>query len=77
MNKKIFTKALLVPIIFLIAVSLYLSFKDWSSYFDFRKMQSEYKKRKVAWSILEGSISKEISHSNARTGIIIKDLGQP
>jgi len=74
MNKKIFTKALLLPIIFLIAGSLYLSFKDWSSYFDFRKRQSEYKKRKVAWSILEGNINREISHFNARTGIVIKDL---
>ncbi|OGX14816.1 MAG: hypothetical protein A2166_05895 [Omnitrophica WOR_2 bacterium RBG_13_41_10] len=74
MKQKTLTRIVIIPTLLLVLFLAYLSFKDWSGYFDFPKRQLEYKKRKIAWSLLEAGINKEILSFNGKPGSTIKDL---
>lgn len=67
-------KIILLILTFLLGILVYLSFKGWNNYLEFRRKQQEFEKRKFAWDILEKNIEQEISNFKGEAGISIKDL---
>lgn len=63
-------------VIFSLGILVYFSFRGWRNYFEIKRRQQEFEKRKVAWSILEEKIKQEVASFPAETGIFIRNLSR-